>query len=141
VIPPIDISPNFSPPREINAALKRYVDRLMYQKCLVGGGARIDLEGNVAGEVSNEHRSRAERLVARIEARQLVETGVAKAKSEGGRGVGHAALLRRTYCRASPKAIAMPQPAQTISPAGTGRPGLLTSSCSAGAAGASGGQT
>jgi ProP effector len=57
--------------REVNAALKRYVDRLMYQKCLAAGGARVDLEGNVAGEVSNEHRSRAERLVARIEARQL----------------------------------------------------------------------
>jgi ProQ/FINO family len=43
----------------------------MYQKCLAAGGARVDLEGNVAGKVSNEHRSRAERLVARIEARQL----------------------------------------------------------------------
>jgi hypothetical protein len=30
--------------REVNAALKRYVDRLMYQKCLAAGGARVDLE-------------------------------------------------------------------------------------------------
>jgi sRNA-binding protein len=108
-------------PREINAALKRYVDRLMYQKCLVAGGARIDLEGNVAGEVSNEHRSRAERVVARIEARQLVETGAAKAKAEGGRGVGHAALPSSVP---KAEAIAMPHAAQTISPAGTGRLGL-----------------
>jgi hypothetical protein len=30
--------------RAVNAALKRYVDRLMYQKCLAAGGARVDLE-------------------------------------------------------------------------------------------------
>src|SRR5258708_32779770 len=62
---------------EVNAALKRYVDRLMYQKCLAAGGARIDLEGNVAGEVSIEQRCRAERLIARIKARQLAETAAA----------------------------------------------------------------
>jgi sRNA-binding protein len=45
--------------REINAALEQYVDRLMYQKCLAAGGARFDLEGNVAGEVSREQRCRA----------------------------------------------------------------------------------
>jgi hypothetical protein len=43
---------------EVNAALKRYADRLMYQKSLAAGGARIDLEGNVAGEVSIEQRCR-----------------------------------------------------------------------------------
>jgi len=67
-------------PREVNAALKRYVDSFMYQKCLTAGGARVDLEGNVAGEVSNEHRSRAERLVARIEAQQLAEAAAGKGK-------------------------------------------------------------
>jgi sRNA-binding protein len=108
-------------PREINAALKRYVDRLMYQKCLVAGGARIDLEGNVAGEVSNEHRSRAERLVARIEARQLAETAAPEAQAEGGRGVGPAAMPPSVP---KAKAIAMALPAQTPSSAGTGRLGL-----------------
>src|SRR5258708_18649995 len=52
--------------REVNAALNRYVDRLMYQKCLAAGGLRVDLDGNVAGEVSSEQRCRAERLVARF---------------------------------------------------------------------------
>jgi sRNA-binding protein len=66
--------------REVNAALKRYVSRLMYQKCLAAGGARVDLEGDVAGEVSSEQRCRAERLVAHIEARQLAETEAAKGK-------------------------------------------------------------
>jgi sRNA-binding protein len=68
---------------EVNAALKGYVNRLMYQKCLAAGGARIDLDGNVAGEVSSEHRCRAEKLIARIEARQLAEAAVkAEAKNE-----------------------------------------------------------
>jgi hypothetical protein len=31
--------------REVKAALKRYADRLMYQKCLGAGGAPLDLEG------------------------------------------------------------------------------------------------
>jgi sRNA-binding protein len=108
-------------PREINAALKRYVDRLMYQKSLVAGGARVDLEGNVVGEVSNEQRCRAERLVAHIESRQLAETAAAKAHAEGGRGAGNAAMPPSVP---KAKAIAMPLPAQTTSPAGTGRLGL-----------------
>ena len=67
---------------EVNAALKRYVDRLMYQKCLAAGGARVDLEGNVAGEVSREQRCRAERLVSRIKARLLAD---AAANTEAGK--------------------------------------------------------
>jgi ProP effector len=108
-------------PRELNAALKRYVDRLMYQKCLAAGGARIDLEGNVAGEVSNEHRSRAERLVARIEAPQLAETTAAKAAAEGERGVRYAAMPAAVP---KAKANAMPPSTQRRPPTGSGRLGL-----------------
>src|SRR5262245_40483181 len=72
---------------KVNAALKRYVDRLMYQKCLAAGGARIDLEGNVAGEVSSEQRCRAETLVARIKAHELNETAAAKAEAGSERAV------------------------------------------------------
>jgi hypothetical protein len=68
--------------RGANAALKQYVDRLMYQKCLAAGGARFDLEGNIAGEVSREQRCRASRLVARVKARQLAEAATAKAEVE-----------------------------------------------------------
>src|SRR4029077_17920485 len=60
--------------REVNAALKQYVDRLKYQKCLAAGGARFDLEGNLAGEVSTQQRCRASRMVARIKARELAAT-------------------------------------------------------------------
>src|SRR5437899_4066990 len=78
--------------RELNAALSRYVDRLMYQKCLAAGGARVDLDGNVAGEVSREQRCRAERLVARFKARQLAEAAAAKAEPESERTLTRAAL-------------------------------------------------
>jgi sRNA-binding protein len=67
---------------EVNAALKRYVDRLMYQKCLAAGGARIDLEGNVAGEVSREQRCRAERLVGRINTRLLAGAAAVGTEAE-----------------------------------------------------------
>jgi ProP effector len=106
---------------EANAALKRYVDRSMYQKCLAAGGARIDLEGNVAGEVSNEQRYRAERLLARINARQLAETPAAKAEADSERAVRLAPMPPSV---AKPKAIAMPPPAQTTRPTRSGRLGL-----------------
>jgi sRNA-binding protein len=107
--------------REVNAALKRYVDRLMYQKCLAAGGARVDLEGNVAGEVSNEHRSRAERFVARIEARQLADTAAAKAAAESEKAVRHAAMSSSAF---NGKAVFMPLPTQATQPSGSGRLGL-----------------
>jgi sRNA-binding protein len=107
--------------REINAALKRYVDRLKYQKSLAAGGARVDLEGNVAGEVSNEHRSRAERLVARIEARQLAETAAANAAPESEKAVRHATTPSSAF---DGKAVFMPLPTQATPPSGTGRLGL-----------------
>jgi ProP effector len=76
---------------QVNAALKRYVDRLAYQKCLAAGGARVDLDGNVAGEVSSEQRCRARRLVARIKARQLAEATAAKGEAESKTAVRKAA--------------------------------------------------
>jgi ProP effector len=101
--------------QEVKAALKRYVDRLMYQKCLAAGGARVDLEGNVAGEVSKEHRARAERLVARIEARQLAEAK-AEAESKG-------AVMQAAAPPSNSKVVAMPLPAPPP-PTSGGRLGL-----------------
>src|SRR5215467_7641618 len=106
---------------EANAALKRYVDRLMYQKCLAAGGARIDLEGNVAGEVSSEQRCRAERLVARIKARELKETAAAKAEDGSERVVRHAAMPPSEL---RSEVIVMPPPGQTTRPVSSGRLGL-----------------
>jgi sRNA-binding protein len=106
--------------REVNAALEQYVDRLMYQKCLAAGGARFDLEGNVAGEVSREQRCRAARLVARIKARQLAEAATAKAEAERKAAGRKGATLT---CRPNGKATVLLPPAQTTPP-GSGRLGL-----------------
>jgi ProP effector len=103
--------------REVNAALKRYVDRLMYQKCLAAGGARVDLENNAAGEVSSEQRCRAERLIARIEARQLAETEAAKGK-------GAARQAAAPPSMSNSKVVVMPPRAETTRPTGSGRLGL-----------------
>jgi len=106
---------------EVNAALKRYVERLMYQKCLAAGGARIDLEGNVAGEVSSEQRHRAEGLLARVKARQLAEPPGAKAEGESEGDVRHAAMPPSVL---HGKAIVIPSPDQTTARSSGGRLGL-----------------
>ena len=103
--------------REVNAAMKRYVVRLMYQKCLAAGGARVDLEGNVAGEVSREQRCRAERLVARIKARQLAEAAAAEAEAESERDALSSSILNG-------KVVIMPPPPEMTPPTGSGRLGL-----------------
>jgi ProP effector len=107
--------------REVNAALGRYVDRLMYQKCLAAGGARADLDGNVAGEVSREQRCRAERLVARIKARQLAEAAAAKAQPESEKTLTRAALPPSIL---NGQVLIMPPPAETTPPTASGRLGL-----------------
>jgi sRNA-binding protein len=99
---------------EVNAALKRYVDRLTYQKCLAAGGARVDLDGNVAGEVSTEQRCRAERMVARIEA-----AAAAKGEAERKEAVRQAAAPSLFDGRI----VIMPA-AKTTPPTGSGRLGL-----------------
>jgi ProP effector len=104
-------------PQEVKAALKRYVDRLMYQKCLAAGGPRVDLDGNVAGKVSTEQRCRAERMVARIEARQLADAAAAEAEAESKEDVRQAAAPP-----SNSKVVAMPLPAPP--PTSGGRLGL-----------------
>jgi sRNA-binding protein len=104
--------------REVNAALKRYVDRLTYQECLAGGGARVDLDGNVAGEVSSEQRCHAERMVARIKARQLADAAPLKAEAESKGAVRQAAAIPSMLDR---RVIVMPPPETTPS---TGSPRL-----------------
>jgi sRNA-binding protein len=101
------------------AALKRYVNRLMYQKCLAAGGAPVDLEGNVAGRVSTDQRCRAEGLVARIKARQVAEAAPAKAVPENKEAVRQAAAPT-----SNGKVVSIPPPAQTTPSTGSGRLGL-----------------
>src|SRR5258708_2899634 len=83
--------------------------------------ARVDLEGNVAGEVSREQRCRAERLVARIKARQLAEAAAAEAEAESERAVRRAALPPSII---NGKVVIMPPPPEMTPPTGSGRLGL-----------------
>jgi sRNA-binding protein len=103
--------------QEVKAALKRYVNRLMYQKCLAAGGARVDLEGNVAGEVSTDQRCRAERLVARIKARQVSEAAPAKAENKE-------AVRQAAAPTSNGKVSSIPPRALTTPSTGGGRLGL-----------------
>jgi sRNA-binding protein len=104
---------------EVNAALKRYVDRLMYQKCLAAGGARVDLEGNVAGEVSREQRCRAERLVGRIKARMLAD---AAANTEAGKEAVRQAAASPSML--NDKVVVMSPLGDKVPPTSGGRLGL-----------------
>jgi sRNA-binding protein len=106
---------------EINAALKQYVDRLMYQKCLAAGGARVDLEGNVAGEVSREQRCRAERLVGRIKARLLADAAAADTQAASKAAVRQVAAPP-SMCH--DKVVVMPPLGEKTPPTGSGRLGL-----------------
>lgn len=47
--------------------LRAYVSRLMYQTALAAGGPRRNLDGNPTGEVSDQERAGAQRMVALIE--------------------------------------------------------------------------
>jgi sRNA-binding protein len=105
--------------RDVNAALKRYVDRLMYQKCLAAGCARVDLEGNVVGEVSHEQCCHAERRVARIEARESAEAAKVKAETESKEAVRQA-----TAPASNGKVFSMPPRPETTPPASSGRLGV-----------------
>jgi len=107
--------------QEVDAVLKRYVDRLMYQKSLAAGDARVDLEGNVAGEVSREQRCRAARLVARIKARQQAEKAAAKAGAESEGAVKKAVMPPPVPDR---KVVVMSTPVETRPATGSGRLGL-----------------
>jgi len=107
--------------REVNAALKRYVGRLTYQKCLAAGGARVDLDGNVAGEVSSEQRCRAERMVARIKARQLAEAAAVKAEAESKEAVRQVAAIPSML---DGMVVVMPPPPEATPSAGSRRLGL-----------------
>jgi uncharacterized membrane protein len=111
--------------REINAALKRYVDRLTYQECLAAGGARIDLDGNVASEVSSEQRRRAEMMIARIKARQLAEAAAVKAEAESKEAVRQAAAIPSIL---DGRVVVMPPPLETMPSTGSRALGSLTSS-------------
>jgi sRNA-binding protein len=115
------VAPGVFGAREVNATLKRYVDRLTYQECLAAGGTRIDLDGNVAGEVSSEQRCRAERMVARIKARQLAEAVAVKAEAESKEAIRQAVAVPSML---DARVVVMPTQPEATPSTGSHRLGL-----------------
>jgi sRNA-binding protein len=76
--------------REAKAALKTYTGRPAYHRVVATGGYRVDLDGNVAGEVTDGQRRYAEARARRLEARQSAEAA-AKANGEGPKATGEPA--------------------------------------------------
>ena len=57
-------------PRKLGVALAAYTRRVMYLRGLVAGAARVDLDGNVCGEVSAGDAEHAAAILASREARR-----------------------------------------------------------------------
>jgi ProP effector len=57
--------------RRLGAALAVYTRRVMYLRGLVAGAARVDLDGNVCGEVSAGEAECAAAILASREARRI----------------------------------------------------------------------
>jgi sRNA-binding protein len=83
------------PAREANAALNAYTGGPAYQRVVATGGYRVDLDGNVAGEVTDGQRRYAEARARRLEARHSDEA-VAKANREGPKATGEPAAQTAT---------------------------------------------
>jgi ProP effector len=57
--------------RKLNVALSVYTRRVMYLRGLVAGAARVDLDGNPAGEVSAGDAEHAAEILALRQARRV----------------------------------------------------------------------
>jgi sRNA-binding protein len=55
-----------------------YVNRRQYQKALAAGGPRVDLDGNVDGEVTAEEIEQARTVLARINAQMKERQRIAR---------------------------------------------------------------
>ncbi len=60
-------------PREVRNALIVYTGRHQYQRAVSAGGPRFDLNGNIAGEVTQDQIEHALAAVASIEARAIAK--------------------------------------------------------------------
>jgi sRNA-binding protein len=60
-------------PREVRNALVVYTGRLQYQRAVAAGGARVGLDGAVAGEVTQDQIEKAVAVIASIEAKVVAK--------------------------------------------------------------------
>jgi ProP effector len=72
-------------PFEVGLVLRGYTRRRMYEVALAAGGARYDLDGNVAGEVTAEQAHNAKLLVEQMDAKAAVAAAEVRATQKTGR--------------------------------------------------------
>jgi sRNA-binding protein len=94
-------------PLEVRLVLRAYCQRRMYVAAVAAAGARYDIAGNVAGEVSEEHQACAKASLARMDAKRAAQ----------------AAEIRADRIAAQPPPpAAAPPPAQLTAPAPPAQP-------------------
>lgn len=106
--------------RERSATMQFYASRIMYLQSLVEGAGRVDLDGNVCGEVTASDAEHALSRIAGIMAARDTEVAAAKAAREARKAIRPTAPIVQT----------VPEPLPTAAPANgvgklKGRP-LLT---------------
>ena len=90
--------------RKLGVALAAYTRRVMYLRGLVAGAARVDLDGNVCGEVSAGDAEHAAAILASREARRIA---AAEAK-------GAARVARQTATTAAESPASAPPAAKVL---------------------------
>jgi ProP effector len=98
------------PPTECHRVLGCYCRRRLYQAALASGGARIDLDGQVAGEVTTAEQEAARDAVARLDAFRIEKAAAAKVALNAERAAGHSA----SNAQAKPLAASKLEPAPTV---------------------------
>jgi ProP effector len=93
--------------------MRFYVSRVMYLQSLVEGAGRVDLDGNVCGEVTASDAEHARSRVAGIMAARDAQAAAAKAARKAGKAAGKAVCPKAPTTPPPPK----PPPAASAAPA------------------------
>jgi ProP effector len=88
---------------ECRAVFRVYVGRRKYQKALANGGARLDLDGNPAGEVTPEQVAAAEVKLAAIKRKMKARREAERAKE----AIETVAALRERRVASAPRRLGL----------------------------------
>jgi ProP effector len=89
------------------SALRHYCSRLMYRRSLVAGAVRVDLDGQVAGEVATAHAAHARWIVTRMEASCAAEASDGRCTSEKAAGTLEMPVTAQTRQEPSKKRLGL----------------------------------
>jgi sRNA-binding protein len=101
-------------PWEVRLALRAYCRRRMYVAAVAAAGARYDITGNVAGEVSEQHQACAKASLAHMDAKRAEAAAKVRAEQKAA-WLAEKAKRAATAAAGKPKgprpSAAAPQPA------------------------------